>query len=247
MKDDEKLKKEKESNYLRLVVIIALLTILILGKGDIRTGTFPEGTESVSSLTLPRKGNLKNFKDDFINYVVYVKKLGFTKTHRENYNLVSDIHQGKERLEELKQEEEQLQALINNVPVEVYEHNKLDLTAFIVEELKSYNLVYAIKYNYDFNSEDGEESEESGESEESEEGEESEESEESEEQLNPNAVTVTDAFAVRVYQIDQDDNYNKVLNVLDTMFIREPYEILKIKVGYDEISKSYYLEFAIGI
>ena len=61
-----------------------------------------------------------------------------------------------------------------------------------------------------------------------------------------NMYTNKDLFAISIYQLDSD-NYQKVINFLDQIFIKEAYTIDNVKIDYDKVSKSYYLELIIGI
>lgn len=230
----EQYRKERENNYLRLVIIIGLIGLILVGKGSV----FSEETPIQSRLVTPSRDNLSKFKDDLFYYSLNVNKKNVREIHNEIKNMAYEIERYEEKLHNYKNEERQLNIMMNQNPMEEYKHNKLDLIAFMVESLKEMNLVYEIDYNYQPHSEEQEEEEVATES--------MTDDEESPEEIET-YTQYYDTFMVKVYQIDTQDNYNKVIQFLDNIFIREPYSIIEVNISYDEVSESYYLELILGI
>lgn len=232
----EQLKKEKENNYMRLAIIVGLMAFVLIGN----TNILNSGEVAVTNtFTLFNKSNLNKFKDDVMDYTININKKNIKELDNEIETLVEKINNSRVQLNQYKAEEKQLEALLTRTPVELYQHNKLDLIAFMIEVLKSEDLIYEVNYTY------------------------VEEIEEEEVAVDPNAnidpvtgepiqaevfePTINkDLFSISIYQFNSE-NYQKVLNFLDTIFIREAYSIENVKIDYDKVTESYYLELIIGI
>lgn len=231
MNEYEKLKKERESNYFRLAIGIILVIIFLLGNKDLT-----EKEHQNVQLVPPSVSEFEQFQESLITYIMDVNKTGFRGTHQDIPNLVAGINNKQFELSRFRQEERQLQSLIDAVPTTHYVHNKLDLSSFMVKELESNGLNYSINYNPTFNAE----------SVESVEGE-VEEGSEVVSSIDFGNTQATDAFSIKVFRVDESDNYYRLMEVLDRVFIKEPYEILRVNMAYDEVTEGYFYEFTIGI
>lgn len=230
----EQLKREKENNYMRLAIIVGLLAFILIGNTNILN---PGEVAVTNTFTLFNKSNLNQFKNDIMDYTLNINKKNIKGLNSEIESLVEKINSGRVKLNQYKMEEKQLEALLTRTPVELYQHNKLDLIAFMIEVLKSEDLIYEVNYNY---VEEVEEVDPNTNVETA-----TEESTETEtEVIEP--ISNKDLFSISIYQFNSD-NYQKVLNFLDTIFIREAYSIKNVKIDYDKVTESYYLELIIGI
>lgn len=216
--------------YVTLAIIIILTAFLFLGKISIANPE--ESGEGIipPPLTLIEKGQslgyYQNLGKDLIKFLREYNKTGAFKLHRDlKGNLKTDIENHKNRLQSLKEQEKKLKAELNNIPREEYIHNKLELSSFIVDRIANQSLPYEIVYNYE--DEVQEETPIEGEV--------------------VQAGKYSNQFMIKIFQINHDDNYAKANKVLEEVFIKEPYEIIKTEVGFDSISESYYLMIVIQV
>lgn len=226
--------------YLQLTVIVVLVGFLFVGKLNVVENTQLSDGVSVSSLTRLQKGtNLDYYKSlgkDLTVFLKNFKKTDFRAIDKEIDNsLVPRINSLNNELSVLQERESLLQSQLSSIPNEEYTHSKIELSSFIVEELKKQSLVYEINYNYVQEAEvpttDA-----------------TQQAQPAETTETTEAVSAyTNCFSIKVFNINEGDNYNKLITVLDTIFIKEPYEILNTHLGYDEITQSYYLVFAIQV
>ena len=228
-------KKKNSMSYLTVFLIAFLVLTFFIGKLDIAAVSESEEGTSPRQLRLLSLGDTVdhyiNLGKDLTSFIRDYKKLNlFTLDKTLRQQIIPEIENYESKLQKLKSEEQQINKLISSIPTEEYVHNKIELSSFIVDELKKQNLIYEINYNFSNETEDAN-------------------SETQTENNDENTVLspYTNQIMIKIYQIDKDDNYNKMLAVMDSIFIREPYEIKTLKMLYDKDVASYYLMLVIEV
>ena len=230
---------KKTTPYMTLSLMMILIIFLFVGKYDVSSpgegGTQPPLT-AISLKESPQY--YKSLGNDFLRFLREYNKTGAIKLNKSIKNkIIPEIAYAQTKLEELKLREKDLNSMLMNIPREEYLHNKLELSSFIVNELKQESLVYEIVYNYD-NVPSAQEEQE---------GTEEEGYVEETTSTTSSYSSYSNKFMIKIYQINEDNNYEKVTRVMNDIFIKEPYEIAEMEMGFDNISESYYLMLVIQI
>lgn len=236
--------KGDNSGIVRLVIIVLLATILIIGNNQIK-----DNPETLTRLSMDSiRGNGREFLRNFFNFQRNYNKVSAVKLNKEiKNNIIPSIESANESLQRKRAEEQALQNEINSIPTSEYVHTKMELSSFMVEKLKEQELVYEIDYNY--SGQEGmkklavKEVPEEGEQETEEPETEEPETETEEEQ----EVVYADKFKITVYKINEGENYKKLNQVLESIFIQEPYEISGVKMEYSELTRCYTLSFIVEV
>ena len=229
---------KKNTPYMTLSLMMILIIFLFVGKYDV---SLPgEGGTQPPLISISLKESPKYYKSlgkDFLRFLREYNKTNAIKLNKSIKNkIIPEIAYAQTKLEELKLREKDLNSMLTSIPREEYIHNKLELSSFIVNELKEEALVYEIVYNYDSappSQEEQEVTEEEGYIEET--------------TTTSSYSSYSNKFMIKIYQINEDDNYEKVTRVMNNIFIKEPYEIAEMEMGFDNISESYYLMLVIQI
>ena len=220
---------KKRDNYIPLLISAVCLTLLFFGKVDIADES---NAEFIQPLTPIEKSTSISYYSRLTKDVVYFAR-NYTKLNTLTLNrqikseIVPNIQNLSDRLSSLRVEETSLNNTLNSIPREEYVHSKLELSSFIIDELKKANMVYEIDYNYTQSTEvinDGSASEET----------------------QP-LTGFSNQFRIKVLQLNRDDNYEKLNKILDTIFIKEPYEIVKVNIEYDSELEDYIFSIIIQV
>ena len=100
----------------------------------------------------------------------------------------------------------------------------------MVEERKKEGLIYEIEYNYT-----------------KEEPKEKDNKKSKSKDKEPETVGYTNTYRIKVYRINEGDNYQRLTRVLNNIFIREPYDIESLQLEFNELTRSYSLSFVVGV
>lgn len=238
--------------FVYVTIIFLAIVILSIGKTNLiaENQKKVEGVEIVPVTTLTRLNKSEitsgHLLRDIQTYIFQVNKFGALNQSRAlKENLVPKNKELDLKLKELKEKETRLHQAINSIPTEEFQHDKMTLASYIVRELKEHELTYEIDFNYDGDDPLDSEKEEEVEEEVAGDFEYTEEDIPGTEQILQEFVG--DAFAVTIYEINKGDNYQKLNNVLDLIFIKEPYEITRTSMKYNSLTKSYYLQLVIEV
>lgn len=240
-------KQLENGNFIRLLVIMFLVFLFLLGNIDITqdsTSLAVEGGEGeaetptdvfVPTLTQISNGSFtnspKSVVSDFIVFCKDFKKTKLLAIDKELRNeTLPNINNLNDRLRELKEREMQLQTAINAIPTDEYKHSKMELSSFMVEELKKEGLIYEIEYNYT-----------------KEEPKEKDSKKSKSKDKEPETIGYTNTYRIKVYRINEGDNYQRLTRVLNNIFIREPYDIESLQLEFNELTRSYSLSFVVGV
>lgn len=255
------LNDDGNSFLIPIVIVVFCLIVLIGGKLDV----LKTDAGNLNPITRLRKGEVKggNLPNDFKYFAREISKRNvFTVNKDIKGKMVPRKAELEKKLIDLRAEEANLNHSINNIPVDDFVHDKMNLATFIVQELKNSDLIYEIDYNYvdgNFETEeelekmeaDGELVEEEFTEDLDEDVEEDADGEEItavEESTNSNLRKFYgDTFAIRVYDVDKGNNFEKLNRVLDNICVREPYQISQIKMKDNDVTKSYYFQIVIEV
>lgn len=215
------------ANFVRVMIIVILTAIMIVGNFDVTLTEGLEEGEIIPTLTRIEEGSVRDdlgyILKDFTTYCLNFNKLKAFGINKEiKTRTLPHIESLKGQVSDLKAREQLLERTINSLPNSEYIHSKMELSSFIVEELKDKELIYEIGYNYM--------------------------REEEEEDNKEEVVTrYSNTFKITIYKINEEGNYERLMQVLENIFIKEPYEIKNLNMEYNELTGSYTLSFVIEV